>query len=149
MWQFWLIVAGVCLIAETITVGFLIFWFSIGALITMIVSFFIDNIVIQSAVFILSSGILIFATKPLVRKITKSNSNVKTNVYSLVDSIGLVTDDIDPVKSTGQIKVAGETWSAISKNGTTISKGTKVKILEIKGVKAVVETVEENTSIKA
>ncbi len=149
MWQFWLIVAGVCLIAETITVGFLIFWFSIGALITMIVSFFIDNIVIQSAVFILSSGILIFATKPLVKKITKSNSNVKTNVYSLVDSIGLVTDDIDPVKSTGQIKVAGETWSAISKNGSTIEKGSKVKILEIKGVKAVVETVEENTSIKA
>ena len=32
MWQIWLIIAGICLIIEIMTVGFLIFWFAIGAL---------------------------------------------------------------------------------------------------------------------
>ena len=59
MWQTWLIIAGVCLIIEIMTVGFLIFWLAIGALIAMIVSFFIDNIIIQTTVFVISSAILV------------------------------------------------------------------------------------------
>lgn len=36
MWQFWLILAGLFLILEIITVGFLVFWFSVGALVAMV-----------------------------------------------------------------------------------------------------------------
>ena len=56
------------LIAEIITVGFLIFWLSIGSLFAMITSLFTDNLVIQTAVFVISSTILIFVTKPFVKK---------------------------------------------------------------------------------
>ena len=68
MWQIWLIIAGICLIIEIMTVGFLVFWFAIGALLAMVTSLFIDNIIIQTAVFVISSGLLIFATKPFVEK---------------------------------------------------------------------------------
>ena len=71
MWQIWLIAAGIFFVAEIITIGFLIFWLGIGALLAMIVSFFTSNIIIQTAVFVISSTILIFTTKPLVNKITK------------------------------------------------------------------------------
>ena len=71
MWGVWLIAAGIFFIIEIATVGFLIFWLGIGALLAMIVSFFTSNIIIQTAVFVISSTILIFATKPLVNKITK------------------------------------------------------------------------------
>lgn len=138
MWQIWLIIAGICLVAEIITVGFLIFWLAIGALLAMIVSLFTSNIIIQTAVFVISSGILIFATKPFVKKFAKGNPNVKTNVYSIIGSNGIVIEDINSVNSTGQIKVAGETWSAIGENDVDIPKGTEVKILEVKGVKAIV-----------
>ena len=56
MWQIWLIISGVCFIVEIITVGFLIFWLAIGALFAMLVSFFTDNIVIQTAVFVRSKN---------------------------------------------------------------------------------------------
>ena len=59
MWYIWLIISGICLIIEIMTVGFLVFWFSIGALITMIASFFTNNIVVQTAIFVISSTILI------------------------------------------------------------------------------------------
>ena len=67
-WQIWLIISGVCFIAEIATVGFLIFWFGIGALFAMIVSFFTTNIIIQTTVFLITSTIFILATKPLVKK---------------------------------------------------------------------------------
>ena len=46
MWQVWLIIAGLFFIGEIATVGFLIFWFGIGALIAMVVSLFTSNYII-------------------------------------------------------------------------------------------------------
>ena len=83
MWQIWLIASGIFFICEIITVGFLVFWLGIGALIAMLVSFFTSNIIIQMSVFVVSSGLLIFATRPLVNKISKKDV-VPTNVYSLI-----------------------------------------------------------------
>ena len=66
MWIFWLIAAGIFFIIEIATVGFLIFWLGIGALLAMITSLFTDNIIIQTAVFVISSAVLIPLTKPFV-----------------------------------------------------------------------------------
>ena len=140
MWQIWLIIAGVCLIAEIFTVGFLIFWFGIGALIAMIVSFFTSNIIIQTTIFVISSTILIFATKPFVKKfadVKKTN----TNVYSIIGKKALVIKTIDPIHSVGQIKINGEVWTAESENNQVIDEGSEVEILEIKGVKAIVKPI--------
>ncbi len=146
MWQIWLIAAGIFFVAEIITVGFLIFWLGIGALLAMIVSFFTSNIIIQTAVFVISSAILIFATKPLVNRITKNDKTISTNVYSIIGKSGLVIEDINLVEGKGQIKVDGEVWSAICNGNTTIQAGTEVKVLEIRGVKALVEPI--NSTIK-
>ena len=143
-WYLWLILSGVFLIAEIFTVGFLIFWLSIGSLFAMIVSFFTSNLIVQTVVFVVSSTVLIFATKPFVKKFAKNKDSIKTNVYSIVDKTGIVTKDIDPVVAVGQVKIGGETWSAISNDNKVIPKGTMVKVLEIKGVKALVEPVLSN-----
>ncbi len=142
MWQIWLIIAGVCLIGEIMTNGFLIFWLSIGALLSMIVSFFTDNIIIQTAVFVISSAILIFATKPFVKKFAKTK-DVKTNAFSIIGQNGIVTKDIDSINSKGQVKIDGETWSAVGKNDMDIPKGTEIEVVEIKGVKAIVKPVNK------
>ena len=60
MWQFWVIIAGIFFVIEMATVGFLVFWFGIGALAAMVVSLFTTNIAIQTAVFVISSAILLF-----------------------------------------------------------------------------------------
>ena len=142
MWQIWLIIAGVCLIGEIMTSGFLVFWLSIGALLSMIVSFFTDNIIIQTAVFVISSAILIFATKPFVKKFAKTK-NVKTNAFSIIGQNGIVTKDIDSINSKGQVKIDGETWSAVGKDDIDIPKGTEIEVVEIKGVKAIVKPVNK------
>lgn len=144
MWQIWLIIAGICLIIEIITTGFLVFWFSIGALIAMITSLFTNNIIIQTTIFIISSTILIFATKPFLKKFAKHNDSVKTNVYSIIGKTAIVTNDINSINGTGQIKVDGELWSAIGEKKLNIPKGTEVEIKEIKGVKVIVSPIKLN-----
>jgi membrane protein implicated in regulation of membrane protease activity len=146
MWQFWLIAAGVFFVGEIITVGFLIFWLGIAALLTMIVSFFTSNLIIQTAVFVMSSAILIFATKPLVNKISKKET-VPTNVFSIIGKSAIVIKDINCIDGTGQIKVNGEVWSAEGLNGIDIKEGSKVEIIEIKGVKAIVSPIKTSCEI--
>ena len=146
MWQFWLIASGIFFIAEIITVGFLIFWLGIGALITMIVSFFTSNLIIQTTVFVISSTILIFARRPFINKFANTNTT-STNAFSLVGKKGIVTQNIDSIRGTGQIKVQGELWSAISKDSDIIPKNTEVEILSIKGVKLIVTPVRVSSTL--
>ena len=141
MWQFWLIVAGLFFVGEIFTLGFLIFWLGIGALFTMIVSFFTTNIIIQTTVFLITSTIFILATKPLVKKfvdVKKTN----TNVFSIIGKKALVIKDIDPIHSSGQIKLNGEVWSAETENDEIIKEGSEVEVLKINGVKAIVKLVD-------
>lgn len=140
MWHIWLIIAGVCFVIEMLTVGFLIFWFGIGALLAMLVSFiFPGNIVLQTIVFIVSSTLLTFLTKPLTDKLTKSDKKLQTNAYSIIGKKGIVIQDINEAHSVGQIKVLGEVWSAKTDDGSTIEKGTQIEVIRIDGVKAIVE----------
>ncbi len=138
MWQIWLIIAGLFFIGEMLTVGFLIFWLGVGALIAMIASFFTDNIIIQTSIFVISSVVLLLATKPFVKKfvdIKKTN----TNVFSIVGKKAVVIKEINSINSTGQIKVNGEVWSAESDGDETIEEGSEVEIIEVRGVKAIVK----------
>ena len=123
-----------------ITVGFLIFWLGIGALLAMIVSFFTTNIMIQTAVFVISSIILILATKPFVKRFVDVKK-INTNVFSIIGKKALVIKEIDPINANGQIKVNSEIWSAESENGEKIEEGSEVEIIRINGVKAIVKKV--------
>ncbi len=139
LWVMWLIIAGTCFIIEILNVGFLMFWFGVGALLAMITSFFTDNVIIQTSVFIISSTIMLFFTRPLANKFAKSDDKNQTNAYSIVGKKGLVITDIDPISGQGQIKIGTEKWSAKSLNDQKIEKGTQIEVVKIDGVKAIVK----------
>lgn len=141
MWSFWLIAAGIFFIVEIATVGFLVFWLGIGALLAMITSFITDNIIAQTIVFVVSSCILIPLTKPLVDKFIGKKS-VSTNSYSLINKHGIVTSDINPIEGVGQVKVNSEIWSAKTDDESTIAKGTEIEVLKIDGVKLIVSPIK-------
>ena len=145
MWHYWLIAAGLFGIAEIIIPGFLVFWLAIGALVAMIVSFFTSNLIIQMTVFVITSTILIFATKPLVKKFVRNyDKSVKTNVFSIIGKHAVVIKSINSKHELGQIKVDGEVWSAESEDSSNIEQGTEVEIIKVNGVKAIVKPISVN-----
>lgn len=139
MWVFWLIAAGVFFIIEMATIGFLVFWLGIGALLAMVTSFITDSILIQALVFIITSTLLLIFTRPLVDKFIKIPKEVKTNAYSIIGKKGIVISKINNIEGIGQIKIDGEVWSAKSATDEDIPENTEVEIVEIDGVKAVVK----------
>ena len=141
MWQWWLIASGIFFIGEIMTVGFLLFWFGIASLISMVVSFFTSNLVIQMVVFLVSSVILILATKPFVKKFM-NKKNIATNAYSLIGKTGLVIQEINNIKGIGQIKVGGEIWTAQSEDNSIIPINTEIELTKIDGVKAIVKPIK-------
>lgn len=144
MWQFWLIASGIFFIVEIITTGFLIFWLGVAAFITMIFSFFTQDILILATIFLVCSIILIFTTKPFIKKFANNINPTKMNVDALIGKIGIVTEEINCITGTGMIKVSGQTWSAIGNNNINIKKDSTITILKINGVKAVVELKKDN-----
>lgn len=138
MWYIWLIAAGIFFVAEMITVGFMIFWLGVAAVITCIVSLFTSNLFIQMTVFVISSCLLLLLTRPFVDKFANNRDPaIKTNAYSIIGKEAIVTRDFDSSSKVGQIKVGSEKWTAMSE-GEIFSVGDKVKVDAIDGVKAVV-----------
>ena len=146
MWVFWLIAAGVFFIIEMATIGFLIFWFGIGAILAMVTSFITDSILIQAIVFLVSSTLLLIFTRPLVNKFVKTPKEVKTNAYSIIGKKGIVIAKINNIEGSGQIKIDGDIWSAKSYTDEDIPENTEVEIVEIDGVKAVVKKVTDESN---
>ena len=142
MWIFWLIAAGVFFIIEMATIGFLVFWLGIGALLAMVTSFITDSILIQSIVFLVTSTLLLIFTRPLVNKFIKVPKEIKTNAFSIIGKKGIVISKINNIEGNGQIKIDGDVWSAKALQDEEIPKDTEVEIVEIDGVKAVVKKVE-------
>ena len=141
MWPFWLIIAGLCFVIEIYTVGFFIFWFGVGALLALLISFITNNLFIQVVVFLVSSSLLVVLTKPLMKKFLKNEKSIPTNYFSLIGKTGIVIEKIDTSNSTGQVKVKGELWSAAS--DSDIEKDSKVKVLSVDGVKLKVEKLND------
>ena len=138
MWYIWLILTGIFIITEIATVGFLIFWLGLGSLCAMVTSFFTNNLIIQTTVFVVTSSLFILCTRPLAKKLGKTDNNLITNAFSIIGKKATVIKEINPALGIGQIKVDGQIWSAKSNGETILSEGTEVSILSIDGVKAVV-----------
>ena len=139
MWYIWLIAAGVFFVVEIMTVGFMIFWLGVSALLACLVSLVTSNLIIQMAVFVVASALLLLLTRPFVEKfITKKEPTVKTNAYSIIGKEARVTKSFDEDSKIGQIKVGSEKWTAMAKDDEVLNEGDMVKVEAIDGVKAIV-----------
>ncbi len=138
----WLIVAIGFAIAELMTTSLTLIWFSIGALILMVMSMFIENIIVQILLFaVISITLLVIFTKYFVDKDKTFKYN--TNLQGIKQKTGIVKQEIQPHK-TGIVNLSGEDWTAISENNERIEVGVIVKVDRIEGVKLVVKPIDDD-----
>ncbi len=134
MFYFWLILVIFLGMIELITVGLVSIWFVISGIVAMILSFFIDNFVVQFGAFVILGVVLMLFTRKTLEKYFPKP--IKTNLDRVVGLEGMVTEEIRK-DSVGEVKVDGKRWSAIADE--EIKVGSIVKILHIDGVKLKVE----------
>lgn len=136
----WLLVAIVFGLLEIIVPSLTLIWFSIGALASLILSIFVDNLFIQIVVFgVLSTVLLVYATKKFIKE--DKSYEYDTNLKAIIGKTAIVKEEINPNK-TGVVIFDYQDWSAISIDNTTIKNGDIVEIIKIEGVKLVVKKIK-------
>ena len=140
MWIVWLIVVILLVVIEAMTVNLVTIWFIISGIITMFLSFFLNDLISQFAVFVLLGILLMILTKPAIEEM-KKNKEEKLNLERIIGMEGVVIKEIKK-NVIGEVKVDGKTWSAIADKKITVDSDIVVE--EIRGVKLVVSKVKKS-----
>ena len=138
----WLVLMVVFLLVEAACPIHLVsVWFALGALIAMITALLGGPVWLQITLFIAASALLLASLWPIVRKVITPNLT-KTNVDSVIGTVGIVTAAIDNVTATGEVKLGAMVWTARSTSGAPIPEGTLVRVDKVEGVKVLVSPAE-------
>ena len=136
----WLGLMILFLIAEVATVSLVSLWFAAGAVVAMFAALLGAGVWLQTGLFLVVSGALLLMLRPIVRRYLVPKIT-PTNVDSLVGSTGLVTEAIDNVTASGQVKLGAMEWTARSTTGENIPQDTLIRVDRIEGVKVYVTPV--------
>ena len=142
----WFALAVVFLLIEGNTVMLVSVWFAAGGLVAMLAALLGAPFWLQLILFLGISAGLLALLRPLVRKYLKPKITA-TNVDSLIGSQGYITETVDNLAATGQVKLGAMPWTARSTDGTPIEPGTLVRVDSVEGVKAFVSPVRETANI--
>lgn len=130
----WLSLVIILCVIEVISANLVTIWFIVSAIISLLLSFVIESQMLLFALFVIVGLLLLITTKPILNKYVVIKKT-PTNLDKIIGTIGITTETIRP-NEIGEVKVDGKRWSAISEE--IIEEGTKIKIMNIKGVKLTV-----------
>ncbi len=136
----WLILLVILVAGEAITVGLTFIWFAVGAVGGLLTAVLGGPIWLQVVVFLLLSALTLVLVRPAAARLLTPGLS-PTNADRVLSQIALVTEEIDNIAETGQVKLFGQVWTARSENGEVIPVQTRVRILRIEGVKVFVKAV--------
>lgn len=140
LWQLWVLVTVVCLILELTSGDLFILCFSIGALVTAVLSAFGLGFYGQLAVFVVASVLsLLFVRPSLVRRLHGRKKERLSNADALIGRIGRVSEAIEQ-GGYGRVAIDGDDWKAVSSDGTYVPMGHNVRVV---GRESIIITVEK------
>ncbi len=136
---FWVAVIIIAIIVELVTVGLVSIWFIFGGIVAAVAAALGAPIWLQVVLFLgVSLGSMVL-TRPWAVKYLNSK-RVKTNVDAVIGSEVKVVETIDNNNGTGRAILNGLEWTARSRDPEIrIEAGQMVKVLEVQGVKLIVE----------
>lgn len=147
LWQviFWAVVAIGLIVVELVSAQLVSIWFGLSACIVFCLAFNITNFTTQLVIFGVISAILLFATRPISKKLME-NKSVSTNADALIGCECVVQTEVSNAIG-GRVLVNGKDWSArieTSNHDEKLAEGQKCIIKEIKGVTLIVHAIAVN-----
>jgi membrane protein implicated in regulation of membrane protease activity len=135
-WILWILLGVILIIAEIFTLGFVLFWFGIGAFAAALAGFLGFGMIVQFIVFAAVSTVLTVMSRTILANyFSQTDENAfKTGIDSLPGQIGTVTSASKGTLQEGAVKVYGSTWTAFPMDGeTNLIEGEKVEVVSVKG----------------
>jgi membrane protein implicated in regulation of membrane protease activity len=140
VWLIWLIAALGLAGAEALTGDLFLLMLSGGALAAAGSNLIFDNFVIDGAVFLVVSVLLLVLVRPALRRHFHSGTGLPDPAKALEGKSALVLDRV--ARHEGQVKLDGEVWTARPFNENDVYEpGDHVTVVHIDGATAVVQKV--------
>src|SRR6202171_6877842 len=115
---FWIIVAIAFAVAEVMTVAFFAVFITIGALAAAVVSLLGFGLLVQAIVLGVIGVVGILAARPfLVERLHIGRRALRSGAESMVGQQALLTEPILGLGQPGHVKIAGESWAALTADG--------------------------------
>ncbi|HHX78127.1 MAG TPA: NfeD family protein [Acholeplasmataceae bacterium] len=143
---FWVALLIITVIIELDTANLTTIWFSLAAIVALVLAALDINYWIQILVFVVVGLILVYITRPLIKR-TAGKEIVRTNADRVIGKVGIVTAVITP-NEIGEVKVINEMWRAFNKEGLEFAIGEKVSIDGIEGIKLIVSKLDKDKKIE-
>jgi len=140
----WIVFGIFLMIAEIFTLGFVLFWFGLGAFAAAFFGFLGVGLVGQFFIFALVSGILIAMSRTIFKKFLsrEEKHQLKTGIEALPGKIGTITVSSKGALKEGAVKVIGSEWTAFPADGfSEFKEGEKVEVVRIEGVSLYVKRI--------
>lgn len=138
-WILWLVAAGVLGVGEMHQGGFYLAPFAIGAALATVVSVLGVGVLLSLMVFLIASGIVFGAFRPVARRHRHLPPSIRTGAAALVGRKAIVIERIANHEGVGCVKIDGEVWTARSfDEDEVLAAGERVEVVEIRGATALV-----------
>ena len=135
LWIVWLLLGAGLIVAEIFTLGFVLFWFGLGALAAAVAGFLGVGVGGQFLIFAIVSIGLTAMSRTIFAKYLPSHDGerLKTGAESLPGKVGTVIGASKGALGEGAVKVFGSTWTAYPIDDETLIEGEKVEVVEVRG----------------
>lgn len=136
-WVIWLVLAGGLAVSEMLTLDLTLLMLATGALAGGVVAFAFPGLLVGQLIVAIAVALaMLYITRPALLKRLHNSPGYRNSTAKLLGSAGTAMAEITP--TSGEVKIAGELWSARSYDESVIAAGTEVEVFEMDGITAVV-----------
>ncbi len=146
----WIVLGVVLIIAEIFTLGFVLFFFGIGAFAAALAGGLGFGFGLQFLIFASVSIALTAMSRTIFAKYFSQDEEnaVKMGMDSLPGQIGTVTLSSKGALQEGAVKVYGSTWTAFPiEDEMPLIEGEKVEVVRVRGSSIYVQKIEESKKL--
>jgi membrane protein implicated in regulation of membrane protease activity len=132
----WIAFALAMALVEVASVAFYAAFLAAGALAAAVAALLGANVYIQAAAFLVVALVGILVVRPAL--VRRRRPAVVSGARGMIGQTGIVVEPIKGEHVAGHVRLAGESWPAVSADGKPIAADATVTVTEIRGSTLVV-----------
>ena len=143
----WIAVALLFAVVEVATVSLFAAFLAVGALGAAVVAFVGQGLIPQALAFVVVAGLGVVVARPYLMRHLRKHASVETvsGAQTMIGEMAVVVHRLNGASSRGHVRILGENWPAMTRDGSVIEEGTSVRIVDLEGATLVVEALQSRS----
>ncbi|MDQ7992859.1 MAG: NfeD family protein [Propionicimonas sp.] len=137
VWAVWLALGAGLAVTELTTLDFTLLMLAAGAIAGGVTALIVPGLIwLQIVVAVVVSILMLALLRPTLLERVRRMPGYRSSIDKLVGSSGVVIAQV--TATGGEVKLAGEIWTARSMDGVVIAPGEQVEVYQVDGATVVV-----------